>query len=73
MMNPILSARLRAQWPVALVAAVLIVFVAMHALVQAPLQNRFQTALRRAGNLGAVLDPRAAPSPPRCPRGSTRC
>ncbi len=67
MMNPILSARLRAQWPVALVAAVLIVFVAMHALVQAPLQNRFQTALRRAGNLGAVLDPSGGAVPAAMP------
>jgi hypothetical protein len=56
-MNALLSARLRRQWAVAATLAMFVLFTLAHAAVYVPLARRYDRALSRAGNLGALLDP----------------
>jgi hypothetical protein len=67
MMNVFLAARLRRQWPVAATLVVLALFLLADFLFYGPLLKRYDRALTRAGNLGAVLDPSRGTMPAALP------
>ncbi|MBI3540525.1 MAG: hypothetical protein HY076_09660, partial [Candidatus Eisenbacteria bacterium] len=60
-MNPILAEQIRKQWPLVGAVAVFLIFMVTHMLIFQPGVQRYQTALRRAGELGIALDPEGTP------------
>ena len=57
MISPILEARLRRHWQVVLAAAACAAFTAVHVALFRPAADRFDHAVRRATDLGLVVDP----------------
>lgn len=67
MISPVMAAFLRRYWQVVASLLVLLVFTLVHALVFQPMAKRFELAVRRAGDLGLVIEPErpTAAIPPR--------
>lgn len=55
-MNPVLDARLRRQLPLLVAVVTTAVFIAAHSALFQPLVQRYQVALKAAGESGAVFD-----------------
>ena len=55
-MNPVLDARLRRQLPLVVALVTIIVFMAIHSALFGPMLQRYERALKAAGDAGAVLD-----------------
>jgi hypothetical protein len=67
MMNAVLMAQIRRNWPVAGAVVVFLSFLVLHLTAFRPAVGRYQRAVREAGDLGMPLDPNYSPQliPPR--------
>ena len=67
MLNPLVVAQLRRNWPVATAVLVFLLFLVIHLALFQPAASRYRTAVRRATDLGMALDANATPRimPPR--------
>lgn len=67
MINPLLAAQLRRNWPLVGAALVFALFLAIHLAVFQPAAGRYQAAMRSATELGMAMDPSQPPRimPPR--------
>jgi hypothetical protein len=61
LINPVLAARLRRQWPLVTTVAVFLVFIVLHMAAFQPALQRYRAAMKLAGELGLTLDPARAP------------
>jgi hypothetical protein len=57
LMNPVLAAQIRRQWPLVTAAVVFLLFIPLHLLAFQPVLKRYQRAVKQASDLGMPLDP----------------
>lgn len=65
--NPLWVAEMRRQWPLVGAVVVFLLFLFVHVAFFRPTADRYQKAVRRAGDLGVTFEPSASPEvmPPR--------
>jgi hypothetical protein len=67
MLNPLLVARLRKNWPLVGAGLVFLLFLVIHLAMFQPAASRYRVALKQATDLGITMDPNETPRlmPPR--------